>query len=258
MGRGKLGQVPVGKVVHRVEHRAARRRRRRQLRGAAQAIHALLGKALLHQHVAQSGQGVGIRRPQRHRMPMGGGRFVHPALLPQRVAEMVMGLGIRRAKLDGFAVRRLGLPGPVHPFQGDAEVVVGFRQVGRQPQRLAHVIQCLFGVAGPAQHAREVAMDVGPGAVQLQRPADQLQRLIVAAGLMEQHAEQVHGLGVVRTLGEQASIPAFRLDQPAGIVVGNGCFQALVRHSNLRERLCEGRWDHTGRGRAVQHPPHMK
>ena len=82
--------------------------------------------------------------------------------------------------------------------------------------------------------AADVVMELRIGAIQRNRPADQIQRPVRVAGLMRDQAEQVQAVGVIGIDRQDPPVKPFSRGKPPGLMMR--C--RLGQQRRLRSNVC--------------------
>ena len=120
--------------------------------------------------------------------------------------------------------------------QRDAQVVLGFREVGFEGNGLTISGDGLIELAAVVQGISQVAVRfgiIGPGGNRL---ADQVDRHIISPHLPGEQPKQVQGVGMRRLLRQDLPVQLLGLLQAAGLVVlepdVEGLLNGQLRHVN--------------------------
>ena len=145
--------------------------------------------------------------------------LVQPALFLKHDADIVVRVRVVGLQGDGAAVGREGLGHFALHAQGGAQAVVPVRMVRFELQNPAIGGDRLVQPAGGPVHLANVVVIHRVRRVGLDRPADQLERTFIVAGVMGHDTEQVQGVRMVRPSRKHASVGRVGLLQPASAVM---------------------------------------
>src|SRR6516162_4019544 len=120
-------------------------------------------------------------------------RLLEPALLHERIAQIVVGFGMHRIEAYALPIMR-------HRFVQAAE----------RSERIA-----------------DIAVEIRGTIVARDRLADEVDGNFIAAGLVRDHAEKMHAIGVVGIEREYLAIKPLRLVEAAGLMQCQGRSQGL-------------------------------
>ena len=155
-------------------------------------------------------------------------RLVEPPLYSQGVAQIGVGPRMIGLEPEQPAVGGDGLIGPAGFVQGDAEVVQGLGVVSSQFQRAAETADGPVPLPRPPVGLPQVMVILRGLGVDGDRPADQLDRHVRATHLASERAEQVQCVGMIRNLGQDLAIDSLGLGQAAGLMMPQSDLDRLL------------------------------
>ena len=223
-----------------------------EFRGLAERLGRLLVAAQVAIGGGQLVPEAGVARVQLQRLAVQGDRAGGPAELPPAGGLAAVGLGVAGAEGGGPGVGVGRLGELVQAGQGHPQVLPRLGVVVAEADGLAEPLDGLGVPPEPAEQRAEVAAEGGGRGVQPRRPLQEWQGLARPAGLLEQHPQEVQGVGVVGVMREHPVVDSLGLAVAAAAVDGE-CGREVVKLS--RQVAFDLRWVRNGAGGGV-HPLH--
>lgn len=146
------------------------------------------------------------------------------ALFAVDKSQVAVEVGLIRLKVDCPAVASGRLFQLALQLAGDAEIAVKLGVAGLQGNGPAMAVGRLFQLALFSEDDAEIVVVARHAAVQGDRAADIFDAQLASSGLRSRHAEQMHGVGVVRVDQKNPAIDLLgRLQSASLMMLDSGC-----------------------------------
>jgi hypothetical protein len=180
----------------------------------------------IRQDIAEVIASLGIIRAQTHGLSVARRRLRRSAQV-QNIAEVVVSLRIIRSEPHGLAAARFGLCQPSDTKKRHAEIVVSLGKIRPEAQRLPVARLRLCQPAEVQQCIAKVVVSVWMKTARLDRPANQINRQLIAPNLMGDDTQQMQSVGMCRIGGQYLTIPRFGLLEAAGLMLDKTALQQV-------------------------------